>query len=101
MARWEQLRDKLEDCLSVKAWFQPPSDVFLEYPVCVFEFSRHVIRHADNRTYLIGKQYTITIMDADPESTLPDKLVENFPTVRFDRSFAVEGINHYVYTLYF
>lgn len=81
-------------------YFQPPETVKMTYPAIVYTLSGIPIRHADNRPYKHAKQYTITAIDKDPDSKLPERIAE-FSTVRFDRFFTSENLNHWVFTIHF
>ena len=80
-------------------YFQPPETVKMTYPAVVYSLSDIPIRHADNRPYKTNRRYQITAIDKDPESALPDKIAE-LPTAKFNRFFASENLNHWVFTVY-
>ena len=80
-------------------YFQPPETVKIVYPAIVYELSGVPIRHADNRPYKTSKQYRITAIDKDPDSALPDRIAE-LPTVRFERFFVSDNLNHWVFTIH-
>lgn len=80
-------------------YFQPPETVKMVYPAIVYSLQNIDIRHADNRPYKIAKQYQITAIDKDPDSKLPDEIAE-LPTVRFDRFFTSDNLNHWVFTVH-
>lgn len=80
-------------------YFQPPETVKMVYPAIVYQLSSIPIRHADNRPYKTIKQYRITAIDKDPDSALPDRIAA-LPTVRFERFFTSDNLNHWVFTIY-
>lgn len=85
--------------LKIKAYFQPPTK--MEYPCIKYERSRASrVLHADNLKYLLYKRYTLTVIDRNPDSLIPDQ-VEALPHSQFDRKFEVEGLNHFVFDLFF
>lgn len=79
-------------------YFQPPETVKIIYPAVVYSLLGMPIQHADNIPYKRAKQYQITAIDKDPDSSLPDKIAE-LPSVRFDRFFTSENLNHWVFTI--
>lgn len=81
-------------------WFQPPSSVYLTYPCIVYSLSSKDTWHANNSKYNTFDKYTITIMTRDPESPIPAR-VEQLKYCSFDRVFAVDGLWHMTYSLYF
>jgi hypothetical protein len=81
-----------------KVYFQPPS--VLQYPCILYQRSDSYDARADNTRYLTWKRYDVTVMDRDPDSLIPDQ-VESLPHSKFNRFFVVDGLNHWIYTLYF
>ena len=82
------------------AYFQPKMGQDLAYPVIVYERDDSFVAHADNLPYVHMKRYSVTVIDRDPDSLIPD-LVEGLPYARFDRFFVINGLNHTVFNLYF
>lgn len=79
-------------------YFQPPESVRMTYPAVVYSLSNVPVQHADNMPYKLTKQYRITAIDKDPDSRLPDKIME-LPSIRFDRFFTSDNLNHWVFTI--
>lgn len=80
-------------------YFQPPETVKMRYPAIVYGLKNVRIRHADNGPYQWAKQYSITAIDKDPDSKLPDEIA-TLPTVSFERFFTSENLNHWVFAVY-
>lgn len=82
------------------AYIQAPTNG-LEYPCIMIErgLPSWSVK-ADNHNYVLKKAYTITVMDRAPDSEIPD-LVEGLQYVQFDRYFRSDGVNHFVFQLYF
>ena len=85
--------------LKLTVYFQPPEEG-MKYPCIKYERSNSRALHADNLLYFFYKRYTVTVMDRDPDSLIPDQ-VEALPHSRIDRKFAVDGLNHFVFDLFF
>ncbi len=96
-----ELHQKLVDLLGSNAvYFQPPESFKMTYPCIVYERSRMNSRKANNHTYLKYNQYTVTVIDEDPDTEIPDKLFE-LPHCSHDRRFVSDDLYHDVFTLYF
>lgn len=96
-----QLQTVLENILgSDSVYFQPPSGHQMVYPCIVYERSLIDIEVANNNTYKIEKRYTITVIDKDPDSSIPDQ-ISMLPRCNFDRHFTVDNLNHDIFTIYF
>lgn len=80
-------------------WFQPPSNVHMQYPAIRYALADMNNTHADNNVYRQTRAYTITVIDFDPESVIADA-VSMLPEARFDRSYTADNLNHFVYNIY-
>ena len=101
MGRRLDLQSALEALLGTdKVYFQPPSNLALEYPCIIYKRDPADTRFADNIPYKVTERYMITVVDRDPDSDIPAK-VASLPTSRHNRSFAKNQLNHDVYLLYF
>lgn len=83
-----------------KAYFQPPATVKMTYPCIVYELNNMDTQYADDKPYSVMKGYTITVIDADPDSEIKDH-VALLPYCRFDRHFYVDNLNHDTFKLYY
>lgn len=70
------------------------------YPAIVYERDSANTDFAGNKPYLSVKRYQVTVIDADPDSDIPDKIAA-LSQCLFDRHFNANGLNHDVFTLYF
>lgn len=101
MANRIALHELLKEILgSDHVYYRPPSGFRLKYPCIVYDLDRQDISHADNRPYVHKDRYSITVIDRDPDSTIPMKIAE-LPTVAFDRSFVLDNLNHTIYSIYY
>lgn len=104
------LQSELENLLgSRKVFFQPPPTIEsaeevvakrLSYPCIIYELADYDIDHADDIKYGIMKRYSITVMDKNPDSELPDKLIK-LEYCSFDRFYTIDNLNHWVFTLFY
>lgn len=81
-------------------YFQPPTNIQMQYPCIVYERFGTSADHADNAPYRLTKRYQVTVIDRNPDSDLPDE-VERLSTSQFDRWFASDNLNHYVFNVFF
>jgi len=95
-----ELQEVLEDLDGeFIVYFQPPTPMV--YPCIVYERGLpNDVSFADNIKYVFMKGYTITVIDRSPISPIPDQ-VEALPHCRFDRFFKTDGLNHFVFQLFF
>lgn len=96
-----ELHAKLVQLLGAKhVYFQPPPTVQMTYPCIVYELDKYHDAYANDSLYSHKTRYQVTVIDRNPDSELPLKLNE-FPYTSLESSFAYEGLNHFVFTLYY
>jgi hypothetical protein len=96
-----ELHALLEIILGSKnVYFQPPPDFKMKYPCIIYERNKIYSRYADNIPYNLQKQYNITVIDANPDSTIPDA-VSKLQSAAFDRRFVSNNLNHNVFNILF
>lgn len=94
------LQKTLEVILGARrVYFQPPESVKLSYPCIIYEEDRGKIRHANDRNYLYRKAYSITVIDKNPDSPLPDK-IRDLHLVDAGRPFKADNLYHWQFTIY-
>jgi hypothetical protein len=90
----------LLETITPNVYFQPPPSKKMEYPCIVYNRDYQKTEFADNSPYSHMKRYQVTVIDRNPDSTIPDR-VRDLPLCAFDRFFAAEGLNHDVFKLFF
>lgn len=93
------LQSLLETILGTdKVYFQPPPSFMLSYPCIVYSRSNIRSKSADNAPYKLTDQYTITVIDANPDSVIPKKIAQ-LPQAIMDRHFTSDNLNHDVFNI--
>lgn len=95
---FQTLLEGLDDRASV--YFQPPPNVQMIYPAIVYNRDYLASEFADNVPYSTTFRWQVTVIDANPDSTLHAKLTA-MPMMRFVRHYTSEGLNHDIYDVYF
>jgi len=88
------------ETIAPKVYFQPPTNVRLEYPCIVYHRDFADTKFADDEPYNHTKRYMIIVIDRDPDSEIPDK-VAALPMILFNRFYTADDLNHDVYNVYF
>lgn len=81
-------------------YFQPPADVQIQYPAIVYERDRSDTKFADNLPYSVTKQYSLTLISKNPDDAIFETL-SKLPMCAHERHFAVNNLNHDVFSIYF
>lgn len=84
----------------VSVYFQPPSSVLMSYPAVVYNRDSNLATYADNAIYTNKIRYQVTVIDRDPDSLIPDKVMK-LPLSKYVRHFTTEGLYHDIYDVYF
>lgn len=96
-----ELQSLLKEILvSENVYFQSPPANQMAYPAIVYKLDGDDVSHADNKTYTRTKRYLVTLMDRNPDTPTEAKLAA-LPMCRFNRHYAVDNLNHFVFTLFF
>lgn len=83
-----------------RAYFQPPATVKMKYPAIVYALNDIENTFADDGVYLSARNYSVTVIDSDPDSSLIGK-VASLPTSRFNRHYTKDNLNHDVFEIFF
>lgn len=94
-----QLQALLES-FGIKVYFQPPSNLQMEYPCIVYQRDDVDTKFAGNAPYSRTKRYQVTHISRNPDSDVPDKIAA-LPMCTFNRFFVADNLNHDVFSLHF
>lgn len=101
MASRLNLHEELCEVLgSRNVYFQPPESLKLNFPCIIYERVGADQMKADDTNYITQKRYTVTVIDKDPDSIIPEK-VGALQYASYDRTFVSNNMNHDVYKIYY
>lgn len=72
----------------------------MNYPAIVYSRSNIENIHADDDVYLQACRYQVTIIDADPDSEIVERM-SKFKRVRYKHHFTSDNLNHDVFEIYY
>ena len=81
---------------------QPPASVRMSYP-CI-KYTRYPCadkHNANDKLYMSTDKYEVTVIDRNPNSDIPTKIVSVFPMCVFDRSYVADNLYHFVFTIFY
>lgn len=99
MGSRQQLQELLETFCD-HVYFQPPTNVTMEYPCIIYHRDYADTKFAGDIPYRYVKRYMVTVVDRDPDSAIPDKIATLSMCV-FNRFYTADGLNHDVFNLFF
>lgn len=96
-----ELQTLLEGVLgSQNVYFQPPSNLSMQYPCIVYAHDNAKTEFAGNHPYSRTKRYQVTVIDRNPDTLIPDDVAQ-LPLSNLNRVFTADNLHHYVFNLYF
>lgn len=102
MARRLNLHEEFCKILeSTNAYFQPPQSLSMKYPCIRYAPGEPSQRHANNKNYNCTSRYDGVVIDRDPESEIPAKLLATFSLCSLGKPYVVNNLNHFPFTLYY
>lgn len=97
-----ELKNKFKQILgNDNVYYQPPESVKLKYDCIIYKNKAPFTRRANNHLYILQHMYQATFITSNPVSTIPDKMLEEFPMIERVNDFVSDNLYHYVYELYF
>lgn len=102
MASRLELQSRLEELLgSRNVYYQPPENIKLQYPCVIYSLDKIKHVRADSIAYLKHTRYSVTVIDKNPDSAIPNIIDDGFLYSEFDRVYKADNLNHFVYTIYY
>jgi len=71
----------------------------MKYPCIVYSRDGRDERFADDSLYNKKQRYSVTVIDSNPDSLIPEK-VGDLSMSSFSKHFVVENLNHNIYSVY-
>lgn len=99
MGRRLELHQLLETFVD-NVYFQPPTNAQLIYPCIIYKRDFADTKFADDNPYHHTLRYMVTVVDRDPDSSIPSK-VAKMPMSLFNRFYTADNLNHDVYSVFF
>lgn len=101
MSRRLELQETLETLLGRRnVYFQPPEDIKMQYPCIIYTLDVINTTFADDSPYLYQRRWKVTTISRDPENPVADA-VGKMPSCVHTTRFAVAGLTHDVFNLYY
>lgn len=85
---------------SNQVYFQAPASVKMTYPCIIYKLDDMENVYANDKRYFNRKRYFITVVDKNPDTKIPDKILD-LDYTSFEDHFVNDGLNHYMCSLYY
>lgn len=102
MASRLKLHEELCEILGTRnVYFQPPASVLMKYDAIRYHLSGKDLKRANDKIYQNVNRYDGVIITRDPDTTLPDRILEHFEMCSFGTPYTADSLNHYPFTIYY
>lgn len=86
---------------SRNAYFQPPESVKMKYDAIRYSLSGKDLKRANDRIYQNVNRYDGVVITKNPDSTIPDALLNHFQLCSVGKPYVADNLNHFPFTLYY
>jgi hypothetical protein len=102
MASRLELHEELCEVLgSRNVYFQTPESVKMHYDAIRYALGGKDLKRANNKIYNSTNRYDGVVITRDPDTTIPDKILNRFEMCSFGRPYTADNLNHYPFTIYY
>ena len=107
MASRLELHDEFIDILGTReepesrVYFQPPPSLKMKDEAIRYELSGKDLKRANNKIYQNINEYSGVVITRNPDSIIPDAILEHFQYCSFGRPYTSENLYHFPFTLYY
>lgn len=82
-------------------YYQPPPKFKMEYPCIVYTMEMPKQNNANNYNYLLTNKYRVTVIDRNPDTELPYRILRLFSYVRILDRAIIDNLNHVYMEIYY
>lgn len=102
MASRLELHEELCELLgSRNVYFNPPESVKMQYD-CIRYFKTGMDTYrANDKLYKATNEYRLIVITKNPDSGIPDRIMNHFSMCSYGSPYVADGLNHYPITLYY
>lgn len=82
-------------------YFDPPESLKMKYPCIVYSRETSRTKYADDKIYNYRQGYQVTVIDKNPDSTIPETLRRDLAMIDFSREYVADNLHHTVFRIYY
>ena len=96
------LHEKLVELIgNDNVYFQPPASVKMSYPCVVYNVGVGNAKYASDSLYSYTHRYDVTFIYKKPNIDIIEQVLITLPRSSVSRTYCVENLNHYVFSVYY
>lgn len=97
-----KLHEELCEILETRnVYNDPPASVIMKYPCIRYSKGAPDLKRANNRVYTHTECYEGVVIDTNPDSEIPVKLLEHFQMCKIGKSYYANNLYHTPITIYY
>lgn len=102
MARRLNLHEELCEILGTRnVYYNPPESVKMNYDAIRYRLSGKDLKRANDGIYQNTNQYEGVVITRDPDSEVPDAILNHFQMCSFGRPYVADNLHHFPFTIYY
>ena len=102
MASRLQLQSEFEELMgNENVYFNPPASLKMSYPCIRYKGSGKDLKRANNKIYNSTNRYEGVVIDRDPDSEIPDKILNHFSLCSVGSPYVADNLIHFPFTIYY
>ena len=102
MASRLELHEELCKILgSRNVYYNPPESVKMQYDCIRYGKTGVDLLKANDSIYKRTYQYDLIFITKNPDSDVPDRILDTIPLTRFGRPYVANGLDHFPMTVYY
>lgn len=82
-------------------YFQPPSNITMEYPCIVYNKTGKDRKFANDDIYLSNQEYQLMVIDGDSDSIIADEIESYFQNCIISQYYIVDNLHHTTLSLFY
>lgn len=102
MASRLELHEELCELLGTRnVYYMPPASVLMKYDAIRYSLADPSVDRADDKVYLKVNKYEGVVITHDPDSVIPDAILNHFKMCSLGKPYTADNLNHFPFTLYY
>ena len=86
---------------SRNVYYRPPASVKMKYDAIRYDLGGKDLKRANDKIYQSMNRYDGVVITLDPDSPLPDAILNHFQMCSFGSPYIADNLNHFPFTLYY
>lgn len=82
-------------------YFQPPANIKMDYPCIVYRKTDKRNEYGNDKIYLSRQQYSITVIEKDPDSPVADNMERYFTHTAITDYYTADNLHHTILKLFY